>query len=76
MFQGVFNFTTHMVEMKLTEATTQEEVKAALAEIYPDRIEFEPGKFAQFDSSIADARRKRVPGDRGLSPEKRMQNPD
>ena len=53
--RSAFNFTTHMVEMKLTEATTQEEVKAALAEIYPDRIEFEPGKFAQFDPSIADA---------------------
>lgn len=43
-----------MVEMKLTEATTQKEVKAALAEIYPDQIEFEPGKFAQFDPTIGE----------------------
>ena len=40
--------------MKLTEATTQKEVKAALAEIYPDQIEFEPGKFPQFDPTIGE----------------------
>ena len=35
--------------MNLTEAKTQEEVMAAVAEHYPDKIEIEPGKFAQFD---------------------------
>ncbi len=33
----------------LTEAKTKEEIKAAVAEHYPGRIEFEPGKFARFD---------------------------
>ena len=35
--------------MNLTAAKTQEEVMAAVAEHYPDKIEIEPGKFAQFD---------------------------
>ena len=40
--------------MNLTEAETQEEVMAAVAENYPDRIEFEPGKFAQFDPAAGE----------------------
>lgn len=36
--------------MNLEEAKTQEEVMAAIAEHYPDKIEIEPGKFAQFDT--------------------------
>ncbi|MEI3040473.1 MAG: hypothetical protein V8T90_15530 [Victivallales bacterium] len=35
--------------MKLTDAKTKEEVMAAVSENFPDKIEFEPGKFAQFD---------------------------
>lgn len=38
-----------MVKMKLTDAKTKEEVMAAVSENFPDKIEFEPGKFAQFD---------------------------
>lgn len=38
-----------MVEMNLTDAKTKEEVMAAVSENFPDKIEFEPGKFARFD---------------------------
>ncbi len=35
--------------MNLTDAKTKEEVMAAVSENFPDKIEFEPGKFARFD---------------------------
>ena len=35
--------------MTLEDAKTPEEVAQALAELYPDKIEIEPGKFAVFD---------------------------
>lgn len=38
-----------MVEMNLTDAKTKEEVMAAVSENFPDKIEFEPSKFARFD---------------------------
>lgn len=36
-------------EMKLTDARDHDEVMRAVAENYPDEIEFEPGKIAKID---------------------------
>ncbi len=35
--------------MKLTDAKTPDDVLRAVAENYPDEIEFEPGKIAKFN---------------------------
>ena len=35
--------------MNLRDAKYKEDVPAAVSENFPDKIEFEPGKFAQFD---------------------------
>ena len=40
--------------MDLTEAKTEEEIKAAVAEEFPEEIEFEPGKIAHFDPASGD----------------------
>lgn len=35
--------------MMLYDVETDEEIAAAIAEQYPDQIEFEPGKVAEYD---------------------------
>lgn len=39
--------------MSLYDAKTPEEIAAALKAEYPDRIEFEPGKFAEYNEDRA-----------------------
>ena len=45
----LFKISQRKGKMNLTEAKTEEEIKAAIAEEFPEEIEFEPGKIAHFD---------------------------